>query len=89
MKRYKKLLMIWTMVLLGAAVFMSSDASAVIIGTAPAAVVGNPFIGPVLPSGIVRPPIGLTCRVGETTHRIPSGVSETTFLQPLPDSPVF
>jgi len=71
MKRYRKLLMIWMMVLIGAALFMSSDASAVIVGTAPAATVGT-FVRPVglplglaprpplgLPPGLVRPPIGL------------------------------
>src|SRR5689334_7826414 len=69
MKRYMKLLMIWTMVLIGAALFVSSDASAIIVGTAPAAIVGTTIIGPVLPgevpplrlasAGLVRPPLGL------------------------------
>ena len=59
MKRYMEFLMIWTMVLIGAALFMSSDASAVIVGTAPAATIGTTSIRPVgVPPGLVRPPIG-------------------------------
>jgi hypothetical protein len=57
MKRYMKLLMIMTMVLIGAALFMSSDANAIIVGTASAPAVGTTIIGPVLPSGVV--PLGL------------------------------
>ena len=70
MKNTMKRLMILTLVLLGAALFMSTNASAVIVGTAPA-VGGTTIIGPVLPSGIapsvlglapglVRPPLGLS-----------------------------
>ncbi len=61
MKRYLKLLMIWMMVLIGAALFTSSDASAIIVGTAPAATVGTTIVRPIgLPLGLVRPPIGLS-----------------------------
>jgi len=60
MKRYMKLLMIWMTVLIGAAFFMSSDASAIIVGTAPEATIGTTIVRPVgLPLGLVRPPIGL------------------------------
>ena len=62
MKKYKELLLIWSMVLLGGVLFMSSDASAVIVGTAPEAAVGTT----VVPSGFApfgvapRPAFGLT-----------------------------
>jgi len=76
MKRYLKLLLIWTMVLIGAALFMSSDASAIIVGAAPAATVGTTIIRPMLPIGVeplglapaglglVRPPLGFTPGLG-------------------------
>src|SRR5512143_3695785 len=71
MKHNMKRLMIMTLVLLGAALLMSTNASAVIVGTAPAAVGGTTIIGPVmpgviatsaigLPPGLVRPPLGLS-----------------------------
>jgi len=60
MKRYMKLLMIWMTVLIGAAFFMSSDASAIIVGAAPEATIGTTIVRPVgLPLGLVRPPLGL------------------------------
>ncbi len=70
MKKYMKLLMIWTMVLIGAAFVMSSEASAIIVGEPPAATVGTTFIGPALPSGVAplglapRPPLGFTPGLG-------------------------
>lgn len=89
MKRYKKLLLIMTMVLIGAALFMSSDASAIIIGTAPAGAVGTTFIGPVLPSGIVRPPIGLTAGLVRPPIGFPPGLVRPTFFNPFLIRPFF
>ena len=65
MKKYMELLMIWSMVLLGGVFLMSSDANAIIVGTAPAGTIGTTFIGTV-PSGFApfgfapRPAFGFT-----------------------------
>jgi hypothetical protein len=84
MKRYMEFLMIWTMVLIGAALFMSKDANAIIVGTVPAGTIGTPFIGPVLPSGVA--PFGLAPRpaIGFTP-----GIVRPPFFNPFLVRPVF
>ena len=96
MKRYMKLLMIWTMVLIGAALFMSSDASAVIVGTAPAATVGTTFIGPVLPIGVAplvlapRPAvIGLPPGLAKKPFGLPPGLVRLPLINPFLIQPIF
>jgi hypothetical protein len=89
MKRYMKLLMIWTLVLLGAAMFMSTSASAVIVGTAPTSEIANPFIGPVLPSSIVRPPIGLTAGLVRPPIGFAPGLVRPPFFNPFLIRPFF
>jgi hypothetical protein len=84
MKRYMKLLMIWTMVLIGAALFVSSDASAIIVGTAPAETVGTTIIGPMLPSGVT--PLGLAPRPG---IGLPPGLVRPPFGLGLVRPPIF
>lgn len=74
MKRYMRLLMIMTMVLIGAALFMSSDANAIIVGTAPAPTVGTTIIGPVLPGGVVALGVAPTLAPG-----LPPGLAKKPF----------
>ena len=95
MKRYMELLMILTMVLTGAALFMSSDASAVIVGTAPAGTVGTTIIGPVIPSGVAalglapRPPVGLPPGLAKKPFGLPPGLVRQPFFNPFQIRPIF
>jgi hypothetical protein len=87
--------MIWTMVLIGAALFVSSDASAIIVGTTPAATVGTTIIGPVLPGGIAalglapRPPVGLPPGLAKQPFGLPPGLVRQPFFNPFVIRPIF
>jgi hypothetical protein len=94
MKKYMELLMVWTMVLLGAAFFMSSEASAIIVGTPPAATVGTTFIGPVLPSGVPlgfapSPSIGVPPGLAKQPFGLPPGLVRQPIFNPFLFRPVF
>jgi hypothetical protein len=90
MKRYLKLLMIWMMVLIGAALFTSSDASAIIVGTAPAATVGTTIVRPIgLPLGLVRPPIGLPLGLVRPPIGLSLGLVRPPIFNPFLIRPIF
>ena len=94
MKRYMKLLMVMTMVLIGAALFMSSNAGAIIVGTAPASTVGTTIIGPVLPSGVttlvLTPALapGLPPGLAKKPFGLPPGLVRPPLFNPLLISPI-
>jgi hypothetical protein len=89
MKRFLKLLLIWTMVLIGAALFMSSNASAIIVGTAPAGGVGTIIIGPVMPSGVALSAIGLPPGLVRPGIGFPPGLVRPPIFNPFLIHPVF
>lgn len=100
MKNNMKRLMIYSLVLLGAALFMSTSASAVIIGTAPAAVGGTTIVGPVMPIGVmpsaigfppglVRPPLGLSPGLVRPPLGIPPGLVRPSIFNPFLLRPAF
>ena len=90
MKRYTKLLMIWMMVLIGAALFVSSDAGAVIVGTAPEATIGTTIVRPVgLPPGLVRPPLGLSLGLVRPPIGLPLGLVRPSIFNPFLIRPIF
>jgi hypothetical protein len=95
MKRYMKLLMIWTMVLIGAALFMSSNVSAIIVGTAPAGTIGTTIIGPVLPGAVTplglasSPGIGLPPGLAKQPFGLPPGLVRPPLFNPFLIRPIF
>lgn len=94
MKKNMKRLMIMTLVLLGAALFLSTSASAVILGTTPAAVGGTSIIGPVLP-GVVSPfglaprPLGIAPGLVRPPLGLPPGLVRPSIFNPFLIRPAF
>jgi len=94
MKKYRELLMIWTIVLLSAVFFMSTEASAIIVGTMPATTVGTTIIGPVMPSGVPvgfapRPGIGVPPGLAKKPFGLPPGLVRQPIFNPFLFRPVF
>lgn len=89
MKYTMKRLMIMTLVLLGAALFMSTNASAVIVGTAPMAVGGTTIIGPVMPGVIATSAIGLPPGLARSPLGVPPGLVRPSLFNPFLIRPVF